>query len=113
MKVELDELMTTANIAELAGVRISAVSNWQARYPEFPDPVFESGGMRLWLRPQIETWLADRAGAADERARALRRRADGLIERAAELERHSIRLRAESEGLGHPPKISETKGGRD
>lgn len=114
MKVELDELMSTSAIAELAGVTMAAVSNWQARYPEFPEPVWVGAGTRLWLRPQIEAWLADRAGAALERAAALRRAADRLNEKAAALERHSIELRreAESERPGHPRENSETKGGR-
>jgi hypothetical protein len=53
--------VTLAQIAELAGVTQSAVSNWRKRYDDFPDPVSSTaGGRDLFSLPAVYVWLASR-----------------------------------------------------
>jgi hypothetical protein len=64
--VDVDDLMTAGEIAALIGVRPSAVSNWQRRYPGFPAPVRtwadkgRTGRRALWLKPEVLAWYKDR-----------------------------------------------------
>lgn len=63
--VDVDDLMSAGDIARLVGVRPSAVSNWQRRYPGFPAPVRvwaeEGTGRRaLWLKSDVLAWYRQR-----------------------------------------------------
>lgn len=48
-----NDLVSRADIQEMAGVKTWTVNNW-ARMESFPKPV----GDRLWRRSEIERWLA-------------------------------------------------------
>jgi hypothetical protein len=51
--------VTLSQIAELAGVRPSAVSNWRRRFDDFPRPTASAtGGRDLFLLADVEVWLA-------------------------------------------------------
>jgi predicted transcriptional regulator len=52
-----DELMTKGEIAKLAGVGPSAVSNWVNRDPNFPDPWFKRGKVELYRRVEVREYL--------------------------------------------------------
>lgn len=52
----LDEI-TSEDIAQLAGVSPSAVSNWARRDPAFPKPLREDGRRTLYSRAQVMVWL--------------------------------------------------------
>jgi N-6 DNA Methylase len=53
--------VTLAQIAELAGVTQSAVSNWRKRYDDFPSPVSSTAsGRDLFSLPALYVWLASR-----------------------------------------------------
>lgn len=72
MKVETDDLVCQAEIAEMAGVRDSAVSNWRNRDIGFPLPHVTLRLGSLWLREEVETWLAERASKTEQsRQRAI------------------------------------------
>jgi hypothetical protein len=50
--------VTLGQIAELAGVRPSAVSNWRKRFDDFPTPTASAtGGRDLFSLDAVETWL--------------------------------------------------------
>jgi type I restriction-modification system DNA methylase subunit len=50
--------VTLSQIAELAGVRPSAVSNWRKRFNDFPQPVdTAAGGSDLYPLAEVEGWL--------------------------------------------------------
>jgi hypothetical protein len=50
--------VTLSQIAELAGVRPSAVSNWRKRFPDFPHPTATAtGGRDLFSLAAVEKWL--------------------------------------------------------
>jgi N-6 DNA Methylase len=52
-----DRLVSATEIAELAGVTPSAVSNWRKRFPDFPAPVGTgSGGGDLFAFGDVERW---------------------------------------------------------
>jgi phage terminase Nu1 subunit (DNA packaging protein) len=51
------EVITATEIAELAGVSISAVSNWRKRYHSFPEPVMDRPGATLFDRAAVTRWL--------------------------------------------------------
>jgi transcriptional regulator with XRE-family HTH domain len=85
------ELVSLGDVARMAGVLPSAVSNWRHRSRSFPEPWGtwgEAGGLALWLRVDVETWLADR-----EAVRARRRAA-----RVARLEQELANLTADTRG---------------
>ena len=50
--------VTLSQIAELAGVRPSAVSNWRKRFDDFPQPIeTAAGGSDLYPLLRVEGWL--------------------------------------------------------
>jgi phage terminase Nu1 subunit (DNA packaging protein) len=51
------EVITATEIAELAGVGISAVSQWRKRYASFPQPVLDRPGATLFNRAAVTRWL--------------------------------------------------------
>lgn len=63
---ESGSTVTLSQIAELAGVRPSAVSNWRKRFDDFPRPVETGGGGRdVFSLTEAEAWLKkhDRFGS--------------------------------------------------
>ena len=58
MVVKLD-LVATGDIAKLAGVGVNAVAQWSRRHPDFPAPVAETSGGKIWQREDIVRWLKD------------------------------------------------------
>lgn len=60
--------ITLGQIADLAGVGPSAVSNWRKRFEDFPPPTTSApGGRDLFSLPAVETWLARHDRLAKER----------------------------------------------
>ena len=63
-QVDLDDLLEAAQVAELLGLsRATAVSVYQGRYDDFPEPVLSSasGRCQFWLRHDVAKWLQRRA----------------------------------------------------
>lgn len=56
MIVDTSNLVTTNMIAERLYVKSCTVSNWKARYHDFPKPVLEFGPSKLYYYPQVEDW---------------------------------------------------------
>ena len=52
-----ETLVAAADIARLAGVGRSAVSNWRRRYAGFPQPVAGTPASPLFALAEIEAWL--------------------------------------------------------
>ncbi|WP_160050511.1 N-6 DNA methylase [Nocardiopsis sp. FR4] len=59
--------VTAADIARIAQVSRTTVSNWRRRHEDFPRPVGGAGNRALFDRTQVEAWLA-RGGRLPERA---------------------------------------------
>jgi glutathione-regulated potassium-efflux system ancillary protein KefG len=60
-KVDVDDLIDTQTVANLIGLaHRNTVSEYQGRYEDMPRPVIDLGGGRskLWLRPELERWVA-------------------------------------------------------
>ncbi|WP_182353870.1 N-6 DNA methylase [Flaviflexus huanghaiensis] len=55
-----DQLLSPTNIAELASVSRSVVSNWRKRYDDFPEPVGGTDSRPLFSRDEIISWLTAR-----------------------------------------------------
>jgi len=73
--------VTLSQIAELAGVGASAVSNWRRRFDDFPAPVGTApGGGAYFELEAVEAWLAahDRLSGGRENERLLFEAADIL-----------------------------------
>ena len=51
------EQLSASDIADLAGVSPSAVSNWRKRYRDFPQPIEHSGRWLRYRSDQVRTWL--------------------------------------------------------
>jgi predicted DNA-binding transcriptional regulator AlpA len=66
--VNTEDLCDAHEVAELLGLsHANTVHGYLRRYADMPRPVISLGRHRvqLWLRPEIERWVADRrAGAA-------------------------------------------------
>lgn len=58
MKWDLDDVVATSDIAELCGATKPAVSNWIARYADFPRPlaVVARGTTPLYSRRAVVDW---------------------------------------------------------
>ena len=52
-----ETLVTAADIARLAGVGRSAVSNWRRRYAGFPQPAAGTPASPLFALAEVEAWL--------------------------------------------------------
>ena len=53
-------LISSTDIAVIANVGNSAVSNWKARYSDFPLPKFSNRTFTLYDKSEIENWLKAR-----------------------------------------------------
>lgn len=65
-RVDLDDLLDAAQVATLLGLSSAgAISVYQSRYADFPEPAVsrQSGRCRLWLRGEIEAWARRRQGS--------------------------------------------------
>jgi glutathione-regulated potassium-efflux system ancillary protein KefG len=61
--VRTEDLVDAQALAGLLGLaHANSVHTYQHRYPDMPRPVINlgRGRPRLWLRPQVEAWLANR-----------------------------------------------------
>ncbi len=56
-KVDVDDLVGTAEIRDLLGLtHIETVNAWARRYPDFPRPVIKRPNVSLWLWPEVKDW---------------------------------------------------------
>jgi len=56
-RVDLEDLVAAQQIAERFGLaQVQSVYNWLTRYPDFPEPVWQLGRLRLWLWPEVRAW---------------------------------------------------------
>jgi predicted DNA-binding transcriptional regulator AlpA len=72
--VATEDLVDARDVAVILGLsHPSAVSVYQHRYEDMPRPVVDLGRGRpkLWLRPEVQTWLAGQV--ANGRTRRKRR----------------------------------------
>ncbi len=63
-QVALDDLLDAHGVADLLGLaHRNTVSVYQHRYDDMPRPVLDlgEGRVKLWLRPEIESWAASQA----------------------------------------------------
>jgi hypothetical protein len=69
MLVEANELMSITDIADMFALGQSALSNWRARYADFPQPVATVGRGRthLFLRSQVLSWWIARQPGGTQR----------------------------------------------
>ena len=82
--------MNAADVARLAAVGRTAVSNWRRRYPDFPQPVGGTPASPLFALAEVEAWLRAQGKVAEvplaERAwQELRARAGDDLQLAAAL----------------------------
>lgn len=73
------DFLSTADIADLWGVTRQKVQYYAARRG-FPKPVMLTGGVRVWLREEIETYLPEQQGST-------RAERDALVEAISRLVR--------------------------
>ena len=58
------DFVGVGEIAEMAGVTKQAVSNWRARYEDFPTPVQILQSGPVWDKEAMELWVKRKAGTA-------------------------------------------------
>jgi predicted DNA-binding transcriptional regulator AlpA len=71
-EVDVDDLIDTQDVARLLGLaHRNTVSEYQMKYADMPRPVIDLGRGRskLWLRPEVEHWRAQRVAAGRTRAK--------------------------------------------
>jgi type I restriction-modification system DNA methylase subunit len=89
-----DITVTLSQIAELAGVRPSAVSNWRRRFEDFPRPTASAaGGRDLFSLDAVKAWLVDHRRLVDAKESEL------LLLTAADLLRSELDTRGTVEVL--------------
>ncbi|MGH9193473.1 MAG: hypothetical protein ACRDZ0_13495, partial [Acidimicrobiales bacterium] len=78
-----DDLLDAGEVAELLGLASSNVVNvYRGRYPDFPVPVIERRGFRLWLRADVESWARNTGRVQQTTVTAPRR--SGVANRKAD-----------------------------
>lgn len=56
-KLDVDQLVGAAEIAELFGVkRTTVIHDWRRRHPDFPEPVAQLTAALVWNWPDVEAW---------------------------------------------------------
>lgn len=63
MKYEAEDLVQMAEIAERLGMRPQRVTNWAARYEDFPAPITTLSTGRVWSWSQVKAWYDQGGGA--------------------------------------------------
>jgi predicted DNA-binding transcriptional regulator AlpA len=63
-----DTLVSSAEVAAMAGVSPSAVSNWRRRHSDFPSPVLETSTTVLFRLGDITRWMTLRGKRFDPRS---------------------------------------------
>jgi hypothetical protein len=56
-------IVSTTEIAQAAGVGVSAVSNWIQRWPDFPQPIDSFGHTTLYAVDEVDRCLRGRGYA--------------------------------------------------
>lgn len=60
-RIDPDDLIDAEGVAVVLGLSSrNAVGVYRGRYADFPAPSVERGQCRLWLRQDIERWVAAR-----------------------------------------------------
>ena len=55
--VDVDELIDSREVAVILDLsQFNTVHQYLRRYPDFPQPVVNRPGMKLWLRPEVKEW---------------------------------------------------------
>ena len=81
-------LVTSAEIARLAGVGRAAVSNWRRRYPDFPKPVGGPDSSPTFALAEVEKWLADTGKGEQLRTAGVTATGTQRLDRSGQLTRH-------------------------
>ena len=58
-------LVAASDIADLAGVSRSAVSNWRRRHADFPEQVAGTKSKPLYALPEVQAWLTKKDYAVE------------------------------------------------
>jgi glutathione-regulated potassium-efflux system ancillary protein KefG len=70
VKIDTKDLLDTQRVAEILGLaHRNTVLQYQERYADMPQPVFDlgKGRVKLWLRPEIERWAENEASSGRTR----------------------------------------------
>lgn len=70
VKIDTKDLLDTQGVAEILGLaHRNTVLQYQERYADMPQPVFDlgKGRVKLWLRPEIERWAGNQASSGRTR----------------------------------------------
>ncbi len=85
-----DEELSASDIADLAGVSPSAVSNWRKRYVDFPAPIDSAGRWTRFRGAEVRAWLVANDKFPDpETADTVVSNCDDLLWTAVEASRYS------------------------
>lgn len=63
-RVSTEDLIDAQGVADVLGLsHRNTVFQYQRRYNDMPEPVIDlgEGRVKLWLRPQVERWVARQA----------------------------------------------------
>jgi len=85
-----DEELSASDIADLAGVSPSAVSNWRKRYVDFPAPIDSAGRWTRFRSAEVRAWLVANDKLPDPAAAdPVVSNCDDLLRAAVEASRYS------------------------
>jgi glutathione-regulated potassium-efflux system ancillary protein KefG len=69
--VAIEDLIDAHGVAEVLGLsHYNTVSVYQRRYPDMPRPAVDlgKGRIKLWLRPEVESWAGEQAARGRRRS---------------------------------------------
>lgn len=56
-RVDIDDLLDASEVAEMLGLAFrNSAHQYLKRYPDFPRPVIDRPGLKLWLRSEVRAW---------------------------------------------------------
>ena len=84
-----DEELSASDIADLAEVSPSAVSNWRKRYSDFPAPIDSAGRWTRFRGAEVRAWLVANDKLPESAADAMIANCDDLLWAAVEASRSS------------------------
>jgi predicted DNA-binding transcriptional regulator AlpA len=55
-KLDVDDIVGVAEIADRLGVERNTIHRWRERHPDFPEPAAVLKGSLIWAWPDVAAW---------------------------------------------------------
>ena len=56
-RVDIENILSAQEVAEVLGLGLrNSITVYRGRYPDFPEPLKEWPGFKVWNRPDVTRW---------------------------------------------------------